>query len=181
MRLCEYCGATLRANKRPTAKYCTTRCRVAAHRANALNTLKTLPQWVNHDQHKRPINPNTGKYARANDPHTWATHTQATQHAQQTGHGLGFMLGNGVGCIDLDHCINPDGTLTPGATHLVNQYPDNYIEISPSGTGLHIWGTAPERRGMRTTYQGQPVEFYSRARYITITGNVYQHGHLAHL
>lgn len=88
------------------------------------------------------------------------------------------MLGNGIGCIDLDHCINPDGTLTYGAQKIVDHYPHNWIEISPSGTGLHIWGTAPERAGFKREWHGQSIEFYSKSRFITITGRTWQAGQL---
>lgn len=177
MEACQNCGQPHRTHKRRHAKYCSTRCRVAAHRKQGLQPLKQHARWVNHDQRKRPINPNTGHMAKSNDYTTWGTYTQA----QQTGKPLGYMLGDGIGCIDLDHCIQADGTLTKGAQLLVAEYPENYIEVSPSGTGLHIWGTAAERKGFRTVWKGQAVEFYSRSRYITVTGKVWQAGRLAPL
>jgi primase-polymerase (primpol)-like protein len=68
--------------------------------------------------------------------------------------------------------------LTEAAREFVSQYPRHYIEISPSGDGLHIWGTAPEAPGTRVNLNGLSVETYSVGRYITITANVYQAGEL---
>lgn len=134
-------------------------------------------RWVNYTPKKVPLSPLTGKNASSTNPNTWATLPAALKQSNR----IGYMLGAGVGCIDLDHCINPDGTLTEPAQQLVNHYPQNLIEISPSQTGLHIWGTAPELPGFRTTWNGQNIEFYSKSRYITITGNIFQVGDLAPL
>ena len=64
---------------------------------------------------------------------------------------------------------------------IVNFYPHNWIEISPSGHGLHIWGYATPQPGFKREWHGQMVEFYSQGRYITITGRTYQHGTLEKL
>lgn len=177
MRTCEECGKQLPITSRTTKRYCSTRCRVAAHRKTDIpQQLTTQHRWVNWalaNNRKIPINPNTGAYASSTDPATWSDY----QTAKQQGNKLGYMVGAGIGCIDLDHCLH-DGQLTEGASIIVSQYQGNYIEISPSGDGLHIWGTAPEQAGFRRTWQGQPVEFYSRARYITITGRTWQKGQL---
>jgi primase-polymerase (primpol)-like protein len=88
------------------------------------------------------------------------------------------VLGAGIGCIDLDHAIRDDGTLTEGAQALVGAYPGNWIEVSPSGRGLHIWGRAKEQAGFRKRWRGQTVEFYSQGRFITVTGRTFQRGQL---
>lgn len=81
------------------------------------------------------------------------------------GRGLGFVLnGDGVACIDLDHCLI-GGRLEPWALDIVDRAGRTYIEVSPSGTGLHIWGKASVGRGRRM----DGVEVYDRARYVTIT------------
>lgn len=139
--------------------------------------MRELNRWVNHDEKKRPLDPNTLYSASVTDPNTWASYAKANANHKP----LGYVLGGGIGCIDLDHCINPDGTLTPAAQEIVDYYPENWIEISPSGTGLHIWGTAVEQKGFKRTWRGQNVEFYSQGRYITITKRTYQRGKLAQL
>ena len=139
--------------------------------------MRELNRWVNHDEKKRPLDPNTLYSASVTDPNTWASYAKANANHKP----LGYVLGGGIGCIDLDHCINPDGTLAPAAQEIVDYYPENWIEISPSGTGLHIWGTAVEQKGFKRTWRGQNVEFYSQGRYITITKRTYQRGKLAQL
>lgn len=116
----------------------------------------------------------TGAWASATDPTTWTTY----EAAKATGQPLGFVLGDGIGCIDLDHCLDEHGIPNGATRELLAYYADSYVEVSPSGRGLHIWGTAAERRGFKRTWKGQTIEFYSTGRYITITGHVHQAGTL---
>jgi primase-polymerase (primpol)-like protein len=86
------------------------------------------------------------------------------------GDGLGFVLnGDGIVCIDLDHCF--DGVPSVQAQAVLDLFPDTYVEVSPSGTGLHIWGFAPLLKGRRFTLNGLSVEVYPSGRYMTVTGN----------
>ena len=117
----------------------------------------------------------TGNYASSTNANTWSTFTEAS--ASTVGVGLGYVLGDGIGCIDLDHCLN-DGNQTDAATKFLRDYPHHFIEVSPSGEGLHIWGQQKEQGGRRQTIGGLSIERYSVGRYITITGNVYQNGEL---
>lgn len=83
---------------------------------------------------------------------------------------MGFVLaGDGIVCLDLDHCI-VDGQPTEPAARLLARLPDTYIEISPSGTGLHVWGYGTLARGRRTVVEGQALEAYGTGRFITVTG-----------
>lgn len=88
------------------------------------------------------------------------------------------MLGDGFACIDLDHCLI-DGAPTAAAERFLEDYPGHHIEVSPSGDGLHIWGTAEPGPGTVRTQDGSlHVERYSTGRYITVTGRIYQRGEL---
>lgn len=116
-----------------------------------------------------------GAYASSTNPDTWTTFHEA--NTSTVGVGLGYVLGDGIGCIDLDHCIL-GGKLDYEAEIFIDNYPGNYIEVSPSGDGLHIWGAAAEAPGTKRNINGLSIERYSTGRYITITGNVYQHGAL---
>lgn len=131
-------------------------------------------RWVNHVS-KRPVCPSTGAWASVTDPSTWGTHEAASARDAER---LGYVLGDGIGCVDLDHCLDDEGRLSEAGAELVEFYTGSYIEVSPSGRGLHIWGTSPERSGFRRTWKGQPVEFYSTGRYITVTGRVFRPGAL---
>lgn len=76
-------------------------------------------------------------------------------------------------CIDLDHAL-VDGELTGWAREIVSQLPRTYIEVSPSGAGLHIWGYGTVGRGRRIRRGDACVEIYDRGRYITVTGEPFE-------
>lgn len=83
---------------------------------------------------------------------------------------MGFVLSwaDRLVCIDLDHALR-DGELRPWAQRIVDQLPKTYIEVSPSGTGLHIWGFGSLERGRRIRRGDSSIEIYDRGRYITVT------------
>jgi len=89
--------------------------------------------------------------------------------------GIGRVLTEGdpyVG-VDLDHCRDPQtGQIAIEAQNIVDHL-DSYTEISPSGTGLHIWliGTLENLQGHRAAYGGGNFEAYEQARYFTVTAN----------
>ena len=173
LRKCANCGQDL-TGRRSNTKFCDGKCRTAFSRSNQIPRAMTQQsRWVNWAQNKMPLNPATGKPASSTNPKTWASHNQAKTVSTR----IGYMLGDGIGCIDLDHCITGNG-LTPVAEKLLALNPRAWVEISPSGTGLHICGLLPEQPGKRFQIGGQNIEVYSRARYITITGKPYCKGAL---
>lgn len=129
-------------------------------------------RWVRHDR-KRPVTP-SGRSASSTNTATWAPYMVAKSSV--VGDGLGFVLGDGFACLDLDHCL-VDGKPLPWAQVILDRVPGAYVEVSPSGSGLHVWGRAPELPGSRR----DNVECYSVGRYITVTGNVFRVGGLADL
>ena len=82
----------------------------------------------------------------------------------------GFVLGDGIACVDLDHVI-VDGVLDSVAAKILALAPNTFVEVSPSGDGLHVWGLLPEARGHMFSRDGVSVEIYSAARYMTVTNN----------
>lgn len=147
--------------------------------------LAALPNWVcwrlEPDKKtgrtaKVPYNPHTGYKASANNPATWGTLVQALSCAEKyqfTGIGFVFTKESGIVGLDVDHCLT-DGKPNDIATDILARLPPTYIEISPSGTGLHIFlrGVLPAG-GNRNSKHG--VEMYSSARYFTMTGKRYIH------
>ena len=133
-----------------------------------------MARWVVHRPgSKVPLNPATLRNASVTDPHTWSDYAAA----RATGLPLGYVLGAGIGCIDLDHCLEGEGP-TRQAEQVLDSHPGAWVEVSPSGTGLHIWGLAPEAPGTRRTINGLSIETYSVARYVTITGRTWRKGSL---
>lgn len=173
--LCEICSSPAFPGARGRKpRFCSTRCRVAAHRRKTLPAeLLDLDRWIRHEA-KRPIQIN-GRAASSTDSTTWSTYSQARE--SQAGDGLGFVLnGDGITCIDLDYCLE-DG-ITSQAREILEAIPSAYVEVSPSGRGLHVWVKSNLQKGHRFTLNGQNVEIYPNGRYITITGNVYRAGGL---
>ena len=112
-----------------------------------------------------------GDAASSTNPATWAPFSLAA--ASTAGVGLGFALnGDGVVCVDIDHCL-VDGIPTSDTQRLLDMIPDTYVEVSPSGDGLHVWGFASLSEwagGVKICLAGVAVEFYRDRRYLTVTG-----------
>lgn len=95
----------------------------------------------------------------------------ALNHSPTRYAGLGFALGDGWQGIDLDGVRDPDtGKLVDWAEMLVERAKraGSYIEVSPSGRGLHIIGYGDPLPTMGSN--GSGVECYCSGRYFTVTG-----------
>jgi putative DNA primase/helicase len=78
--------------------------------------------------------------AKTNDPSSWSSFEAAARN--KLGSGLGCVITDDFVVIDLDHVFDPETkTIEPWAKEIVDQC-RSYTEISPSGTGLHIWSKA---------------------------------------
>jgi hypothetical protein len=145
-------------------------------RADALDELKAAPQWVfwkfkerDGKRTKPPYDPATGNEAKSNDPTTWGTFTEAwTAKQRYAGAGVGFMFhGDYVG-IDIDGCRDKEtGAIDPEAQSIIDEL-QSYTEVSPSGTGVHIFvrGSLPA-----TGRRKGNLEMYDGGRYFTMTGH----------
>jgi len=167
---CERCDVSLELKSHgPAARFCSNRCRVAARRARGNLPVEMTSRncWTRADS-KRPIR-SDGSPASSTNPLTWSSYSEAK--ASTAGDGFGIMLGNGIGCYDLDHALI-DGQLTNSASeHLAAiSEPILFTEVSHSGDGLHIFVSAPESPGIRRS----GFERYTRARFIRVTGSAFQ-------
>jgi len=135
--------------------------------------LRAACRWARHSR-KRPLTAD-GAQASSTDPLTWTSYAVAARSG--VGDGLGFMLGAGFACLDIDHCLWDDGTPDVRALAILEQVPGAYVEVSPSGDGLHVWGLASPRKGRRTP----GFEVYSVDRFMTVTGRVFRPGGLVDL
>lgn len=163
---------------RADARYCSTRCRVAAHRAARSGVaerrvpmeLAQRARWIRHTKDKVPLTVR-GTGASSTDPATWCDFD--TAFASSVGSGLGFVLnGDGVVCIDLDHCLE-NGEPLPWVEPVLAMLPRTFVEVSPSGDGLHVWGFGRIATGRRLRINGGGVELYGNARYLTVTRKPY--------
>ena len=125
---------------------------------------------------KIPIDAKTLAPASVTDPTTWATYDQVAA----TGLPVGFVLtaNDPFFCLDIDSALH-SGQWSPLAMELCAAFPSAAVEVSTSGTGLHIWGTgvAPSHK-CKNTELG--IELYHADRFIclgdmtTATGNAWQ-------
>lgn len=114
-----------------------------------------------------------GRHASSADPSTWTTYAAAA--ASEVGDGLGFVLnGDGVACVDLDGVLDGE-RLDPRAADMLAELAPFYVEVSPSGRGLHAWVRhgSPDGRRVFTRPDGLRVEWYTDGRYLTVTGRAY--------
>ena len=175
--LCERCGTPgLRVGGRGRPqRYCSKACTQAAYRDRRLPAEMTaLPRWLrwkaiptSTGTRKVPITV-TGTPASSTDHNTWSTYALANRSTR--GEGLGFALGDGIGCIDLDDCYSPGGALADWAAEILDRCPPTFLEVSWSGRGVHIFGWLTPAKGVRRRDIGN-VEVYSQGRYIAVTGN----------
>jgi hypothetical protein len=161
-----------------------------ANLPEALKPLTEEPRWVcwewqlrdGKDGKKKwtkpPLRPQRMLYfASHSDPKSWGTYKAAVQMftlQPKKVDGIGYCLLDSKVCgIDIDHCRDPTtGAVTEAAQKIVDAA-KSYTEISPSGTGLRIFGygndTMVDTRG---NVDGADVEVYRVAkRYLTVTGN----------
>lgn len=162
--------------------------------------LREFNQWTgwkpvdkNGKTTKPPCNPITGRLVdvmQKENLFTFDTALEALRKHPGKAEGIGFAFNeHGISGIDIDHCIDTAGNLSPEARAIVDKV-NSYTEFSPSGTGLHILvkGTLPEKyrkpptetqtkRGERKGFLGSKkgaFEAYSSGRYFTMTGNVFE-------
>lgn len=175
-RRCAECEGPMPLLARAHAITCSPRCRQRrsrAHRAVPAE-LRARDRWVRRDAAKVPLTAGTGRPASSTAPATWTSHAEAVRSPYGT--GLGYVLADGddVVVIDLDHCLD-GGRLAPWAAEILAACPPTYTEVSPSGTGLHIWGRGRLTRGRRIRRDdGAAIEAYSCGRYIALGHRYHQ-------
>lgn len=170
---------------------------------------RSLPRWVAWRTKpgdtpgklvKAPYAPLDGRKAKVNDPPTWATLEHAQARAAKLPaidskpKGVGIVLGVidaavGIGGVDLDTCLNDDGSAAPWAAEIVARL-STYTEVSPSGRGLKSFfqydpadlptlrtmlrRQAGEGAGRKWAWPGDDhppaIELYLDSRYFAVTG-----------
>lgn len=121
-----------------------------------------------------------GHYARASTtaPATWGSFDQAInaltaeENAADQFNGVGIVLSpaDDLVFIDLDHCIDELDEPTEEAQQIITAFDDQYIELSQSGSGLHILtlGKIPQ------ALKNNGVEMYTEGRFCACTFRTYE-------
>lgn len=181
-RSCTQCSGAMLTTARRDSRFCSGACRQASYRARKLAgsipaELRAADRWMRfrlvprgEKLTKVPTMVN-GRNASSTAAGTWTTYAEAA--ASSVGAGLGFALGDGIGCLDLDDAVAADGTLSALAHDVLSANPDAWVELSVSGRGLHIWGLMAEAPGR--VLPG--IEVYSQGRFIAL-GTTYRAGGL---
>lgn len=158
---------------RQGAKFCSQKCgtyfRRASKRKPTFPTeMTSRNRWLRRAENKRPLTID-GKAGSSTNSQTWSSFAAAS--ASNAGVGLGFVLGDGIGCIDLDHCFE-DGALANWAKEAIESITERVIfaEVSQSGNGVHLFIEAQEAPGQKIR-DGRNIERYTAGRYIAVTGN----------
>jgi putative DNA primase/helicase len=150
---------------------------------NIPEDLKRRPQWVtwrleerNEKLTKVPFTPGTARRASSTDLMSWRPFEEAlaafeVQEPPCDGIGFVFCSGDPFAGIDIDDCRDPEtGEITDEkAQEIIDSVREGYVEVSPSGSGIHIIVEGTVRGGgMR---HGK-IEMYARQRFFTVTGQV---------
>ena len=121
------------------------------------------------------------KAAASDDPKTWSTYDEVIEEVENHKRydGIGFMLGAGWIGIDVDGIYEKDDEDKP-IPEVLEPFKDTaYIEISPSGTGIHAifrsksFPVPPNMDPKKDTGgKKDGVEIYFARRYFTVTGTM---------
>jgi putative DNA primase/helicase len=121
----------------------------------------------------------TGKMADSTDPDTWAIYKEVSLKSDKI--GIVFALNKLSGGIDLDHCLKKGTTEIdhPEKEKIIRliKEANTYTEISPSGTGLHLYFLISSPFDLIANKykptKDHMYEVYNSKRYFTVTGNSY--------
>jgi len=151
------------------------------HPENIPDELKAIPHWILWDYRERdgniikaPIDPKTGAWTNAHDPKNWLTFEDALKYSKENNLGIGFDFTKDLGYvfIDLDHVLE-NGVIKNQRIKEIVENADTFIEISPSGGGLHLFFKCFNFDFDSTRLKDLPIEIYTDARYSTFTGVPY--------
>lgn len=145
--------------------------------------MRNYPQWMLFKTEQRgdrlekfPVSPHTGAVVDAHDPQHWVTYEAA--QAALAGHIGGaegvtfsFTEADPFFFIDIDHCLQPDGQWTPNALQVCGLFPGAEVEVSVSGTGLHVFGIGTPLPGYKVKALDKSFDIYTRLRFVAYTGN----------
>jgi len=123
-------------------------------------------------QTKMPITRGNA-YASVSDTTTWLPYEEVKTAYNETEeyNGIGLMFDGSFVGVDLDHCVE-DGVITDPLVEAFVSLAGTYTEISPSGTGLHLYFKLSRPTQLPNKKKG-PYEVYITSRYFTFTGNLF--------
>ena len=168
---CKWCEASFEALGvcGRTPKFCSAACKQKAYRARRqrIEKLKALaPNRWTRAKGKRPVMVD-GRNASSTNPATWSSWDAVKKSS--AGDGFGVMIGDGLACIDLDHCFDDAGGLLPWASSAIKSVKPVFIERSMSGDGVHVFHEQEPVKYRRDDFGDGQVEWFSHSRFIRCT------------
>ncbi len=141
-----------------------------------LKELRQWHVWRLDGERKTPLQID-GTPAKSNDPDTWTDYESAVSVAGFFS-GLEFEITEPYTGIDLDNCIDENGSIRAWAIPVIGRFDGvSYMEVSPSGNGIKLITKARKPTGSvcvkKTGPNKQQIECYDHGRPWTITGDVY--------
>lgn len=126
--------------------------------------------------------PYSGKYngrASSSNSNTWATFDCVMRKLERTGDeydGVGICIhkSDRLIFIDVDHAINEEGHINEIGTDIINHMAGQFVEISQSGSGLHILTLGEIPKSFKNSKNG--VEMYNEKRFVAMTGKALHEG-----
>lgn len=122
-----------------------------------------------------PVPAYAGHKASSTNPAHWGTYDQAATFAAAQGMaGVGFVFTERDPFFfgDVDKALQPDGTWSRPALELCERFAGAAVEVSQSGTGLHIIGSytgaLPDHRNKNIPLG---IELYTKERFVALTGS----------
>ena len=149
-----------------------------------LRALAAYPQWIICQlvpdpqrlgkTQKYPVHPDTLHIHDAHDPAIWLTQPAVESRLAELGpdYRLGsvFTAADPFFFLDIDGALQADGTWSPLATRLCQQFAGAYVEVSQSGKGLHIIGSAAVMPEHACKNVPLGLELYTEGRFVALTG-----------
>ena len=153
------------------------------------NEMKEVNRWCiyvlgdgqGHKRDKIPYSPITRHKISTTKPEEWASYETALKAYNEATRpqdcGLGFLLGDGWGCLDIDN-IAPDGLNSqdienPAVYKALDLTGWGYSEISQSKTGIHCFFKLEDEPPKHHS-KNKEAEIYTSGRFIAMTGNKIQ-------
>lgn len=121
---------------------------------------------------KIPYSPVTGRKASSTNAADWSSYETARAYADAQGMaGVGFVFSaaDPFFFLDIDGAL-VDGQWSPLAQELCARFPGAAIEVSQSGTGLHVIGSYSVRPEHKSRNQASHLELYTAERFVALTG-----------
>lgn len=139
-----------------------------------LELLKQYPQfilWTHEDGTKVPIDPKTRYKCSPVDRSKWVSADAAVALSNATGMGVAFVLSDDdpFFFIDVDKALI-NNQWNAQAIEAVNYFPNAYVEVSQSNTGLHVLGATANKTEHTCKNQSLGLELYTTDRFIALTG-----------